>query len=267
MRHLLAITLLLLAACEKPTVAGPAATHGGSNTTAPATTSPPPSNTAGATQEPDVGHRASAREVREHMREHWGLAVVIRDAVIAATLDELPDVAGELADHKAPDSLAKYREPIVTMRTAAETAQKTGNVKVAATATADLARACGDCHLAAKVAPSLPAEPLPPGEDATKAHMLRYDYAIRELWAGLVIPSDERWADGARALKQRPLKRGDFFEDWEVTDRLIELDQNVHRMRGDVVAAATRDDRVKLFGELIANCASCHAATAQGPVD
>ena len=264
MRHLLAITLLLLGACEKPTPATPTTTAG---STGSSKTAPPPPDTAGARHGTDVGHRASPREVREHMREHWGLAVVIRDAVIAATLDELPDVAGELADHKAPDSLAKYRDPIVTMRSAAEAAQKTGNVTVAAAATADLARACGDCHLAANVAPSLPAEPLPPGEDATKAHMLRYDYAVRELWAGLVIPSDERWSGGARALTQKPLKRGDFFEDWEVTDRMIELDQNVHKMRGDVVAAATRDERVKLFGDLIANCASCHAATAQGPVD
>lgn len=259
-RTLLLLLALAGVACDKP--ATPPATPPASPTPTAQTTKsvdPPPAA--------DLGHVAPREDVRAHMREHWGLATVVRDAVIAATFDELPDVAGELADHKAPDALRKYSAPIALMRDAAERAQKSGDAKNAAQATADLARACGDCHTAAGVTPTLPSEDLPPDEDATKAHMLGHDWAARELWAGLVMPSDERWARGAAALNRKPLTKGDFFEDWEVTDGLVGLDRAVHDMHPRVAAAATRDQRVAVFAELVQNCSSCHAATATGPVD
>ena len=253
MKTTLLLLTLALCACEK---AAPVA--------------PPPApapETAKQVTPVDVGAASPPENVRAHMQEHWGLAIVIRDAVIAATLDELPDVAGELADHKAPDALAAFSEPVSRMRSAAERAQKAGDLATASSATADLARACGDCHLAAGAAPSLPSEDLPPGENSTKAHMLQHDWAARELWAGLVIPSDERWARGAAGLAHKPLEKGDFFEDWEVTDGLIALDDNVHKLRARVAAAATRDERTAVYAELISNCAACHGATATGPVD
>lgn len=260
-RYTVLIAAVCLVGCDKSPPQAPAPT----DATQPVATAPDASVTANAA--PDAAAHNSRREVREHMREHWGLAVVVRDAVIAATLDELPDVAGELADHKAPDSLSSFAKPIAAMRSAAERAQKAPSTTEAATAVADLARACGDCHVAAGAGPTLPAEPLPPDEDATKAHMLRHDVAARELWAGLVIPSDERWAKGAALLEAKPLHRGDFFEDWEITEALIGLDKNVHQLRKRAAAAATRPERVAIFGELISNCATCHAATAEGPVD
>lgn len=258
MRHVLLISVLAMAACEKPVPAKPAQTT--------QTTQTPPIAPVEPTDE-DLGQVTPRTEVREHMREHWGLAMVVRDAVIAATLDELPDVAGELADHKAPDALARHTDAVAKMRGAAERVQKAGDVVKASMATADLAGACGDCHVEAKASPSISIEEVPDGEDATKAHMMRHDWAAKELWAGLVIPSDERWASGAAALDAPPLKKGDFFEDWEITDALINLDKRVHEMREPIAAAALRQDRVKLYGELISNCAACHAATAKGPVE
>jgi mono/diheme cytochrome c family protein len=260
--RLLAITFALaLAGCDKP---APPVTPQTNATTAPvaATTA-----TAAQTNSADAGHKDSPAEVRAHMREHWGLAAVIRDAVTAATLDEIPDVAGELADHKAPDSLGRHAEQIGKMRIAAERAQKAGSLVDAANATAELARACGDCHIAAGAKPTQPYDPLPPGDSATKAHMLRHDWAARELWTGLALPSDEHWEKGAAALSEKPLEKGQFFEDWEVTDALLALDENVHGMRKRIAAASTRDERVKVYAELISNCASCHSATAKGPVD
>lgn len=258
MRSLLLLSILALAACDKPS---PTAVTNNTTTTTVATTAAATVGTTTTAADPNTD------EVRQHMHEHWGLAVVVRDATIAATLDELPDVAGELADHKAPDALAAHREHIRAMRQAAEQAQKAPNTTEAAAAVASIARACGDCHVAAGVKPVLPSDDLPPDEDATKAHMLHRDFAARELWAGLVMPSDERWARGAQALNAKPLKKGDFFEDWEVTDALIQLDAKVYGMRDRVMAASTRDERVAVYAELITNCATCHGATDKGPVD
>ena len=153
-----------------------------------------------------------ASQVRPRMREHFSKGAAIRDAVIRADLAGVRAPAKWLADHPQDDLPESAQPNILEMRRLAAEVAAAKDLPQAARGAARLAAACGACHTAIEVTPTLMAA-IPRGEDETLAgHMRKHHRAADLLYRGLVVPSEHSWNAGAKALAGDPaeleLRRG-----------------------------------------------------------
>jgi cytochrome c553 len=138
----------------------------------------------------------------------------------------------------------------------------------AATAVSQMARICGDCHLAYGVQlefgyDSLPSEDL---EDVV-THMQRHLWAVDRLWEGLIGPSDRAWNRGADMLVDEPLTPDDVTITIEQHAEISNITRRIHAPGGISAATVTPDARSGLFGEVLGLCAGCHVMLGRGPAN
>ena len=127
------------------------------------------------------------------MREHFAKGAAIRDAVIRADLEGVRAPAKWLADHPQDDVPGSAQANVPEMRRLAAEVAAAKDLPQAARSVARLAAACGSCHTAIQVTPTLIAA-LPRGEDETLAgHMRKHYRAADLLYRGLVVLSDHSW--------------------------------------------------------------------------
>ena len=127
----------------------------------------------------------------------------------------------------------------------------------AARGVARLAAACGACHTAIEVTPTLMAA-FPRGEDETLAgHMRKHHRAADLLYRGLVVPSEHSWNSGAKALAGDPaeleLRRGPTARP--------EIEALAKRLHGLAEEAGTAGDpkaRSDVYGRMLETCSDCH---------
>ena len=151
-------------------------------------------------------------ELRPRMREHFAKGAAIRDAVIRADLEGVRAPAKWLADHPQEDLPESAQPNILEMRRLAAEVAAAKDLPQAAHGVARLAAACGACHTAIEVTPTLVAA-FPRGEDETLTGQMRKHYRAADLlYRGLVVPSEHSWTSGAKALAGDPaeleLRRG-----------------------------------------------------------
>ncbi len=202
--------------------------------------------------------RPSNPVTAEHMREHFAHVRDVEAAVIRGDLESVKAPAEWLASHDPSKELDKASaSQVATMREAARRAADAKDLPSAATATAEMLAACGDCHRAAGARPA-PALPNPGNVGGTVGHMLEHEYAVDLLADGLIIPSAETWAKGAEALKGAALRAGQLPRDQKLTREIAAAEEHVHALADQAAKASEEQARVNTYAQIISTCAKCH---------
>jgi cytochrome c553 len=195
------------------------------------------------------------------MFEHFALARDLRTQAASGDLGELRATADELARLEETWGLPPGSEAyLAQVREAATRAAHAEDHAAASQAVADLARTCGDCHVANESSLGQRfqvAEPLV--DDPTRRHVNYLAWVSRLLWDGLVGPSERMWRAGAEALAAVdgvPTPRASHVPQGEL-DRTSELLRSLALRAGDAEDPLARAD---LVADVWTVCAECHEA-------
>jgi cytochrome c553 len=191
------------------------------------------------------------------MREHFLRGAAIRDAVIRADLEGVRAPAKWLADHPQEDLPESAQPNILEMRRLAAEVAAAKDLPQAAHGVARLAAACGSCHVAIEVTPTLVAA-FPRGEDETlKGEMKKHYRAADLLYRGLVVPSEHSWNSGAKALAGDPaeleLRRGPGAK-----PEIETLARRLHDLAEEAGKAGDPKARTEVYGRMLETCSDCH---------
>jgi mono/diheme cytochrome c family protein len=213
---------------------------------------------AGAQQAPPPQSQAPpTSEVRPRMREHFSKGAAMRDAVIRADLEGVRAPATWLAEHTQDDLPESAQPNILEMRRLAAEVAAAKDLPQAARSVARLAAACGACHTAIQVTPTLMAA-MPRREDETLAgHMRKHHRAADLLYRGLVVPSEHSWTSGATALAGDPaeleLRRGPT-----ANPEIEALAKRLHGLAREAGKAGDPKARADIYGRMLETCSDCH---------
>jgi hypothetical protein len=200
-----------------------------------------------------------AVDVKQHMNEHFAQATDVQAAVVRGDVAAAKEHAKWIAEHPEIEGLPAAGLPAVQeMKKAAQAVAAATDVKGAALGSAEMAAACGSCHAAANAKPPLPAAPEKPAATPTAAHMHGHQHAVDLLYHGLVAPSDEVWAEGARALKAAPMTKAQMPKTKSAKEAAI-AEAETHAAADKALAATDTKARAAVYGDIVAGCASCHA--------
>jgi cytochrome c553 len=196
------------------------------------------------------------------MHDNLRMVTAIQAAVIAGDLSRVVPPARQVAQLTVPPGLpdAATRH-VEALTVAAREAASAPSVASAATATAHMLVRCGSCHREVGTMPAI-AAPAMPSVRGTVGHMLDHQRAVDQLLHGLVIPSSTEWMAGARALRASPL-HAERSRSAKLPAELLRVEEAVHRLAEDAVAAESPDARVRVYGTLLARCADCHSLHAR----
>jgi cytochrome c553 len=202
--------------------------------------------------------KPSNPQTADHMKEHYTKVREVEAAVIRGDLEAVREPASWLAAHESSRELDRASaSQVATMRHAARQAAEATDIPSAATATAAMLAACGDCHRAAAVVPS-PAESQLPVVGGTVGHMLEHQRAVDQLADGLVIPSMSLWKQGAEALKSSPLRTRELPRDPGLTREVIAAEDKVHLLAEQAAGVSEAPARTNAYAQIISTCAQCH---------
>jgi mono/diheme cytochrome c family protein len=200
-----------------------------------------------------------AVDVKPHMGEHFTKAADVQAAVVRGDLDAAKEHAKWLAEHEEIAGLpASGLAAVQEMKRAAKAVVEAPDAKAAAQASAEMAGACGTCHAAANAKPSFPPAPAKAAANPVAAHMHQHQHAIDLLYHGLIAPSGEAWAEGAKALKTAPLTKAEMPKSKSAKEAAI-AEAETHAAADKASAAQDPQARADVYGQLVAGCASCHA--------
>jgi mono/diheme cytochrome c family protein len=213
------------------------------------------SDTAPTMQTGEVEAALLATHHRMHVR--FESAKQIEQAILWGQLDNAHDEAKVLAELDEPGVLATWQPYLDDVQATAREIRRATDLGAAARAVGTLGQHCAACHVALSAEVVLPVEPPPTVDLRVGATMPAHEWAARQMWEGLIGPSDERWLRGASALESVPLNL--------VAKAVTPISPNdiddVARIRLYAKRAATTSasDRGALFGTMLATCAHCHA--------
>jgi mono/diheme cytochrome c family protein len=198
----------------------------------------------------------SSIERQSYMRHHFADVAAVHAAIIRGDLAAVRVPATALARMPVPPGTLTVAVPfVVAISEGARQALGATTVPTAAEATAFMLQQCGECHRAAKAAPSPP----PPPAAAGGAHMIEHQRAMDELLQGLVVPSVAQWDRGAGRLRTAPLRPGELPTDPGLADSLRRADDRVHLIADRAAKARTSAARANVYADLLTTCAECHS--------
>jgi cytochrome c553 len=199
------------------------------------------------------------------MKDHFTRGVKMRDAVIAGDLESLRKDAQWMAEHELSSNLPDAWQPHVKrMQNAAKQALDAPDLARAASAVAEVAGACGGCHVALggpKLAPST----APAKGSGAAPHMARHQWATARMWDALTTPSEDAWRAATEVMADAPLLPEEVAGPRSLPVATKELARNVHD-----IAEKARLDRdagkwVESYGRFLSGCAACHQALGEKP--
>ena len=196
-------------------------------------------------------------ELRPRMREHFSKGAAIRDAVIRADLEGVRAPAKWLAEHPQEDLPESAQPNVREMQRLAADLAGAANLPQAARGVARLAAACGACHTAVEVTPTLMAA-VPRSEDESiGGHMRKHHRAADLLYRGLVVPSEHSWTTGAKALAGDPaeleLRRGPTAK-----PEIEALAKRLHGLAEEAGKTSDPKARSEIYGRMLETCSDCH---------
>lgn len=201
------------------------------------------------------------------MYSHFAAADDIQAAVVDGDLRAVREPASWLAEHDIPSLPEGSETYLAEMQGFARQAGQATSLADAAHAMGGIAKTCGTCHQKNIAEPLTKwTGSLSPGEDVA-THMTRHAWAVERMWEGLVLPSDDKWAKGAKALEEAPFKpeavAGTSSEDIAIQKEVELLEKRCHGIGSKAETATDATERANLYGELLTTCASCHKLTGQ----
>ena len=206
---------------------------------------------------PQTHPQAAPTEVRPRMREHFAKGAAMRDAVIRADLEGVRAPAKWLAEHPQDDLPAAAEPNIREMQRLAAVVAAAPDLAQAARGVANLAAACGACHTAIQVTPTLMAT-VPRAEDKTLAgHMRKHYRAADLLYRGLVVPSEHSWNLGAEVLTGDPVEL-ELSQGPMAKPEIEALAKRLHGLAEEAGKAGDAKARSEVYGRMLETCSECH---------
>ena len=204
-------------------------------------------------------------DLSAHMTLHDAQGLAMRDAVVRGDLQDLVAPAEWMAKHMNDQEFPpEWRESVRQMRMTSQVVANSQNLTDAARSLADLAGTCARCHERLSGPKVFPMDP-PARATDVQGRMMRHVWATDRMWDGIVGPSEAAWAAGSEILADAPLRPTDFGPSAILPDGVGRLAERVHRLGLDAARASSRTERVKIYGELLGTCATCHRAMGRGP--
>lgn len=201
---------------------------------------------------------SKVQEVRARMHERFAASRRIESAIAFGDLDRAHAEADTIAMLEDPDVLVEWQPYLENVRHAAAQVVAAPDLASAARTSAVLGRRCAQCHEAAHAKIRFAATPAPENGPRLPAQMASHQWAMTQLWEGLVGPSPTRWRAGARTLSAARIAivaEGDNLPpDVGAADDV----QRLHLYARRAVDAKTLDDRAASYGEILVTCAGCH---------
>lgn len=203
-----------------------------------------------------------ASPVQQTMFTHFSLASDLRTFAINADLSRIRVTAAELATEEPtwgmPPGSGSLQDRVHRAAQAVADAAEGGDAPGAALAIAQVAAACGECHLANDATLGQRFQVAAPLlTDAATRHTNYLSWVSRLLWDGLVGPSENLWRTGAGALAGPdglPAPRGTFVPASEVA----RAGERLRTLGEDAVLAEDPGARARILGEVWQTCADCH---------
>ena len=199
--------------------------------------------------------------VAEHMKQHFTQVSAVRDAVVMNNEKAAQEAANWIIEHQEVAGLPPgWPAHVENMRSAARDALNAKGVDEAGLAVGRMTRVCAECHQATGAKLSAP-EPgaAPTVAENAESHMLRHQWAIEQMWTGLIYPSEGAWRRGADALAFAALKPEQLVRDrGAATADIGKLAIQVHSLAAEGTAARSWDDRAQVYGKLLGTCIRCH---------
>lgn len=197
---------------------------------------------------------AEPTAVTSRMVEHAELMAQARRGVVHGDLDQVRAAAQRLAELPTGDAPEAMRPGLEGLRQAARALGAAPDGRQAALALAEVGATCAACHDTTRGGPALTLRSVPPAEWQADHAMPRHLWAVEWLWLGLITPSDDAWARGAKALGGLPL----FPEAGSRPEGVPELAALVERLGKEALTASEPGARRRVYGELLGSCATCH---------
>jgi cytochrome c553 len=182
----------------------------------------------------------------DEMEDHFFHAFELQLFVMGGDFDlaRLAALKLETGSFEVPPVAEPY---VAALRIAAGDVARAASIREMAAATAEIASACGGCHQATGGGPT---DTMTPPQEAP--HMALHVYAAYWMGYGLLAPDERAWIRGAEVLATAPLDAS------VAPPENPEAEAAVHAL---AVRAGTTEGwpaRATLWGEILAECASCH---------
>lgn len=189
------------------------------------------------------------------MQDHWDAGNALQHAMGRGDLAAAREAAARIADAGEIPGLTWDAGPYLReMRVKAEEIRSATRFEEAAKAAGGLGAACGNCHARAEVGPHPEGTTTAPSaEGDTRSHMTQHAWAMDRMWEGLVVPSTDRWRAGARLLAEQAVAAQG------VSPEVALISARVHEMGRQALGDDTPAERGMRFGQLLSDCAGCHA--------
>jgi hypothetical protein len=216
------------------------------------------SDTIAGSASPAADFAEKIRTVQLHMHIRFAAAHRLEQAIAFGDLDRARGEAKIIMETTEPDIIPIWQPYLDHVRDAAYQVSVSTNLIAAAKTSAILGHQCAQCHTSVKAKITLPAERAPTDGVRLATNMASHQWATARMWEGLMMPSTERWNQGATVLAKAPLAivaEGDLPADQAVGDDV----SRVRLLAGRALKAESMDDRTNVYGELLATCAGCHA--------
>ncbi|MFO0548105.1 MAG: hypothetical protein U0271_06940 [Polyangiaceae bacterium] len=192
------------------------------------------------------------------MRQHFAQTTQIQDAVIWGEIEKASRPAGSLADVEGVETLPpKWQESVTQLKDSSRRIRESSDLQEVAAATADIGRACGNCHGKAGGPKIVVNDPPTVDAKSVASRMQRHKWAAARLWEGLYGPSDAAWKAGASALELDPFPE-EVLNKGGVHGRSAA--SNFRDVAKTLSKAKTSDARGSAYASLLSTCAPCHAA-------
>ena len=202
---------------------------------------------------------AAPAETKTYMTDHYARVTTVQEAVIRGNLDEVREPARWIAEQQELAGLPATVQPQVEeMKSAAKIAAEATDLRSAASATATIAVACGKCHAAMGIQPTLAPVLQTVKPEPVAAHMQDHLRATELLYDGLIGPSDQSWTKGAEALKASPLTAKNLPKDQKLAKEMLAQETGIHALADKARQSTDLAARAAIYGEFIASCAGCH---------
>ncbi|MDX2093772.1 MAG: hypothetical protein SFX73_38395 [Kofleriaceae bacterium] len=210
--------------------------------------------------EPKLAEKIKAAQARMHQR--YAASQEVLRAITFGELAAAQKAAGTIAELEEPSVLAQWKPYLAAVRTAATEIVDAPDISAAARGLATLGNSCARCHDAAHARIVLRSPPAPRGDGKVAGEMASHAWSTARMWDGLIASAPAPWMEGAKTLEHAKLtivaEGGPFATG--ISDDIARVRLYASRAQ----RATTRDERARVFGELLQNCAGCHA-TIRGP--
>jgi cytochrome c553 len=204
---------------------------------------------------PSAPSDARGDTLRLHMHGNFDLLRAIERLLIRGRLEDAARLATAIAEVPDAPAHGSYAAHAVRVRDRAAAVARATALDQACALDAQLAAACGDCHVESGAAPMFRQfPPLPADLPTVAGRMARHRWAADRLWEAMIGGADEPWKAGLDVLAAAPLEFADRPDRAPLARALHQLAVTA-RKRLDV-----RDRRATAYGELLAACAACHTA-------